>query len=58
MEAAGILHEDEHIELLDGEIFRMAAMGDPHLFCTDWLNMLLAPLWWAGLWYVCKVPSG
>ena len=29
MEAAGILHEDEHIELLDGEIFRMAAMVRP-----------------------------
>lgn len=43
MEAADILHEDEHIELLDGEIFHTAAMGDPHLFCTDRLNMLLAP---------------
>lgn len=43
MEAAGILHEGEHIELLDGEIFHMAAMGDPHLFCTDRLTMLLAP---------------
>ncbi len=43
MEAAGILHEDEHIELLDGEIFHMAAQGNPHLFCTDWLTTLLVP---------------
>ena len=39
----GILLQDERIELLDGEVIRMAPIGDPHLFCTDALNMLLAP---------------
>ncbi len=43
MGEAGILHEDEHVELLDGEIIQMAAIGNRHLFCTDALNMLLAP---------------
>ena len=43
MAEAGILHEDERIELLDGEIIQMAAIGNRHLFCTDALNMLFAP---------------
>ena len=43
MGEAGILHEDERIELLAGEIIYMAPMGDPHLFCTDSLNALLVP---------------
>ena len=43
MGEAGILHEDEHVELLAGEIIQMAAIGNRHLFCTDALNMLLAP---------------
>ena len=42
MAEAGILQEDERIELLAGEIVRMAPIGDPHLSCTDALNMLLA----------------
>ncbi len=43
MAEAGILHEDEHVELLAGEIIQMAAIGNRHLFCTDSLNMLLVP---------------
>ncbi len=43
MAEAGILHEDERIELLVGEIVRMAPIGDPHLFCTDSLTTLLVP---------------
>ena len=43
MGEAGILHEDERIELLAGEIIQMAAIGNRHLFCTDALNMLFAP---------------
>ena len=43
MGEAGILHEDERIELLGGEIIKMAAIGNRHLFCTDALTMLLAP---------------
>ena len=43
MGEAGILHEDEHVELLAGEIIQMAAIGNRHLFCTDALTMLFAP---------------
>ena len=43
MAEAGILHEDEQVELLAGEIIQMAAIGNRHLFCTDSLNMLLVP---------------
>ena len=43
MGEAGILHEDEHIELLAGEIIQMTAIGNRHLFCTGSLNTLLVP---------------
>ena len=44
MEKAGILHEDDRIELIDGKIIIMAPIGDSHVFATDWLTMILAPL--------------
>jgi Uma2 family endonuclease len=28
---AGILHEDDRIELIDGELFQMASIGTPHM---------------------------
>lgn len=41
MAEAGILHEDDHVELIDGEIIEMAAMGSPHAGCVssigEWL---------------------
>ena len=43
MGEAGILHEDEHVELLAGEIIQMAAIGNRHLYCTDSLTTLLVP---------------
>ena len=43
METAGILHEDDRIELMDGRIIIMSPIGDPHEFGTDWLTMLLVP---------------
>ena len=43
MEEAGILHEDDRIELMDGKIIIMAPIGEYHVGGTDWLNMLLAP---------------
>ena len=38
MAEAGILTEDERVELLDGEIFVMPPIGEPHEFGTDLLN--------------------
>ena len=43
MEVAGILHEDDRIELIDGVIIVMPPIGDPHEVSTDWLNRLLLP---------------
>jgi len=34
MARAGILHEDDHVELLDGELYQMAAMNEPHISCV------------------------
>ena len=38
MAEIGILHEDDHVELLDGELIQMAAMGGPHVACVARLN--------------------
>lgn len=34
MGEAGILHEDERVELIEGELIQMAAMGTPHVSCV------------------------
>ncbi len=41
MGEAGILHEDDRIELLDGELVEMAAIGTRHFSCVNRLNHLL-----------------
>ena len=33
-----ILHEDDRVELLDGELIQMAAVGDRHFACVNRLN--------------------
>jgi Uma2 family endonuclease len=38
---AGITHEDDRIELLDGELVEMAAIGTRHFSCVNRLNHLL-----------------
>ena len=41
MADAGILSENERVELLDGEIIIMPPIGEPHEHGTDWLNRQL-----------------
>ncbi|MBI2760970.1 MAG: Uma2 family endonuclease [Chloroflexi bacterium] len=46
MAAAGILHEDDRVELIDGDILQMCAIGSRHAGCVDflsgWFNQQLA----------------
>ncbi len=37
---AGILSEDEHVELLEGVIVAMSPQSEPHAYCVQWLNRL------------------
>jgi Uma2 family endonuclease len=41
MGEAGILHEDDRLELIEGEIVEMAAIGTRHFSCVNRLNRLL-----------------
>lgn len=41
MGEAGILHEDDRVELIDGEIVEMAAIGTRHFACVNQLTRLL-----------------
>src|SRR4029453_16331179 len=40
---AGILDEDERVELLEGVIATMSPQNDPHAFALEELNHLLVP---------------
>ncbi len=41
MGEAGILHEDDRVELMEGEIIEMAAIATRHFTCVNALNRLL-----------------
>lgn len=41
---SGLFHEDEHIELIRGEVVQMASLGPKHLVCVARLNRLLYEL--------------
>src|SRR5262245_51432127 len=43
MVEAGILHEDDHVELLNGELFQMAAVGGPHVTCVMRITNTVTP---------------
>lgn len=44
MAEAGILSEDDHVELLEGEVVEMSPIGSRHAACVDRLNRLLNQL--------------
>jgi Uma2 family endonuclease len=39
MGETGILHEDEHVELIEGEILQMAAKGSKHAGSLSWITV-------------------
>lgn len=39
---AGILHEDDRLELIDGQLIPMSPIGDPHVACINQLTYLLS----------------
>jgi Uma2 family endonuclease len=41
MGEAGILHEDDRVELIEGELVEMTAIGTRHFVCVNRLNQLL-----------------
>ncbi len=41
MAEAGILHEDDRIELIEGELIEMAAIGTKNFTCVNMLNRFL-----------------
>lgn len=41
MAEAGIFHEDDRVELIEGKIIQMAAIGSRHAACVKRLNKLL-----------------
>ena len=41
MGEAGILHEDDRVELIDGELVEMTAIGTRHFSCVNRLNRSL-----------------
>ena len=56
MGEAGIFHEDDHVELIEGEIVRMAAVGNRHIGVVNSLNRGFAPLW-VSKWAVVSVQN-
>lgn len=44
MVQAGILHEDDRVELLDGQLVEMSPINPPHASCVKRLTRLFAPL--------------
>lgn len=41
MAESGILHEDDRVELIEGEILEMAAIGTRHFACVNRVNKIL-----------------
>lgn len=44
MAEAGILHEDDHVELIGGELIQMSPMGAKHAACVNVLNGFIVTL--------------
>lgn len=56
MAETGILHPDERIELIDGEIVRMSPMGSRHAGCVHRLNNFFARVLGEAVIVACQCP--
>ncbi len=56
MIAAGVLGEEDHVELIGGEIVKMAAKGEPHQMCLMRSNNYLVPLLTGKYWVSVQDP--
>jgi Uma2 family endonuclease len=56
MIAAGILREEDHVELIGGEIVKVAAKGEPHQMCLMRTNNYLVPLLTGKYWVSVQDP--
>lgn len=56
MIAAGVLGEEDHVELIGGEIVKMAAKGEPHQMCLMRSIRYLTPLVTGELWLSVQDP--
>jgi len=55
MVEAGVFSEDDRVELLEGEIYEMAAIGSRHAAVVDRLNQIFSPA--GGKQYIVRVQS-
>lgn len=60
MAKVGIFHEDDHVELIEGEIIQMAPVGKRHASCISRLNIVLVPQVGerANLWHQSSIRIG
>jgi hypothetical protein len=54
MGEAGILREDERVELIEGEIVEMNLIGSQHAACVKALTRLLGRSWVTSYSLTCK----
>ena len=55
MAEAGILCEDDHVELIEGEIVEVAPIGSRHAACVDSLNQAFSER--VGAWAIVRVQN-
>jgi hypothetical protein len=49
MAKAGIIHEDDRLELIEGEIVEVSAIGSRHAGCVNGLNGTFSASGWGGV---------
>ena len=58
MSEIGLFQDTPRVELIQGQIIDMVAIGSPHFGMVNRLNRLLVPRSGRAAWYRCRTPSG